>query len=128
MKAATDPLTVKVLNGRQLALKVTANSLYGFTGALQTGKLPSIEISSSVTSFGRQMIELTKNTVESYFVKGKVIEIKKEDGSIDEVIPITKNAQVVYGDTDSVMIRFGCTFLQAFKLAVFAAGIVNKHF
>ena len=128
MKAATDPITVKVLNGRQLALKVTANSLYGFTGALQTGKLPSIEISSSVTSFGRQMIELTKNTVESYFVKGKVIEIKKEDGTLDEAIEITKNAQVVYGDTDSVMIRFGCTFLQAFKLAVFAAGIVNKHF
>lgn len=34
MKAATDPITAKVLNGRQLALKVTANSLYGFTGAL----------------------------------------------------------------------------------------------
>jgi DNA polymerase delta subunit 1 len=32
MKAATDPLTKAVLNGRQLALKISANSVYGFTG------------------------------------------------------------------------------------------------
>ena len=29
----TDPLRKAVLNGRQLALKVSANSVYGFTGA-----------------------------------------------------------------------------------------------
>lgn len=32
MAAATDPLTKDVLNGRQLALKISANSVYGFTG------------------------------------------------------------------------------------------------
>ena len=35
---------VKVLDGRQLALKISANSVYGFTGA-NVGKLPCIEIS-----------------------------------------------------------------------------------
>lgn len=58
-----------MLNGRQLALKISANSVYGFTGAT-VGKLPCLEISQSVTSFGRQMIEFTKNEVEgnlSYF-------------------------------------------------------------
>ena len=33
-----------VLDGRQLALKISANSVYGFTGA-QVGKLPCLEIS-----------------------------------------------------------------------------------
>lgn len=40
----TDPLRRQVLDGRQLALKVSANSVYGFTGA-QVGKLPCLEIS-----------------------------------------------------------------------------------
>ncbi|CCW63167.1 unnamed protein product [Phytomonas sp. EM1] len=75
-------LEYKVLNGRQLALKVSANSVYGFTGA-QFGKLPCLEISSSTTAYGRQMIEQTKNLVE-------------------ELYPTTK---VLYGDTDSVMIK-----------------------
>jgi len=51
------------LDGRQLALKVSANSVYGFTGAT-VGKLPCIEISASVTSYGREMIEETKRLVE----------------------------------------------------------------
>ena len=40
-----------VLDGRQLALKVSANSVYGFTGAT-VGQLPCLEISSSTTSYG----------------------------------------------------------------------------
>lgn len=75
-------LEYKVLNGRQLALKVSANSVYGFTGA-QVGKLPCLEISASVTAYGRQMIEKTKNLVE-------------------ELYP---GARVLYGDTDSVMVK-----------------------
>uniref|UniRef100_A0A8C7BE62 DNA polymerase delta catalytic subunit n=1 Tax=Neovison vison TaxID=452646 RepID=A0A8C7BE62_NEOVI len=62
----TDPLRRQVLDGRQLALKVSANSVYGFTGA-QVGKLPCLEISQSVTGFGRQMIEKTKQLVESKY-------------------------------------------------------------
>lgn len=59
MEAATDPFLKAVYNGRQMALKVSANSVYGFTGAT-VGTLPCLEISSSVTAFGRQMIEHTK--------------------------------------------------------------------
>ncbi|KAG8454756.1 hypothetical protein GDO86_001109, partial [Hymenochirus boettgeri] len=44
LKKETDPFKQKVLDGRQLALKVSANSVYGFTGA-QVGKLPCLEIS-----------------------------------------------------------------------------------
>lgn len=33
MKMCEDPFTKNVLNGRQYALKITANSVYGYTGA-----------------------------------------------------------------------------------------------
>jgi DNA polymerase delta subunit 1 len=59
MKDEKDEFRHAVLNGRQLALKISANSVYGFTGAT-VGKLPCLEISASVTAYGRQMIELTE--------------------------------------------------------------------
>jgi len=34
LKKETDPFKRAVLDGRQLALKVSANSVYGFTGTL----------------------------------------------------------------------------------------------
>ena len=40
--------------------QVSANSVYGFTGATN-GKLPCLQISSSVTAYGRDMIAQTKD-------------------------------------------------------------------
>ena len=86
LKNEKDPFKRAVLDGRQLALKVcpplsryssqltpfnfpsfkiSANSVYGFTGAT-IGKLPCLEISSSVTAYGRQMIEQTKRVSTSF--------------------------------------------------------------
>ncbi|CAJ1379678.1 unnamed protein product [Effrenium voratum] len=48
-----------VLDGRQLALKISANSVYGFTG-MANGPLPCQAIAASVTAYGRQMIETAK--------------------------------------------------------------------
>lgn len=59
LAVAKDEMLRGVLEGRQLALKVSANSVYGFTGAV-VGQLPCLEISSSVTSFGREMIKQTQ--------------------------------------------------------------------
>jgi len=72
-----------VYNGQQLAYKISMNSIYGFTGASK-GMLPLVAIASTVTMRGRQMIEETKNYVESHF----------------------PGANVRYGDTDSVMVEF----------------------
>merc|ERR1719401_2714778 len=91
MAEAEDPLTKSVLNGRQLALKISANSVYGFTGAT-VGVLPCLEISSTVTAFGRSMIDHTKNMVEAHYT------IKNG---------YAHDSLVVYGDTDSVMVKFG---------------------
>lgn len=113
LKKETDPFKRAVLDGRQLALKISANSVYGFTGAT-IGKLPCLAISSSVTAFGRQMIEKTKQEVEQQYS--------------------TKNgydydAKVIYGDTDSVMVKFGHKELdKCMKLGQEAAGFVSKKF
>ncbi|KAL4246251.1 DNA polymerase [Abortiporus biennis] len=95
LKNEKDPFKRAVLDGRQLALKISANSVYGFTGAT-IGKLPCLEISSSTTAYGRQMIEKTKQIVESEYSR-----INGHD----------HDAEVIYGDTDSVMVKFGPTDL-----------------
>ena len=43
-------------NAKQLGLKVSANSIYGFLGAQVMGKFSLIEASMSVTSRGRELI------------------------------------------------------------------------
>lgn len=113
LKKETDPFKKQVLDGRQLALKISANSVYGFTGA-QVGKLPCLEISQSVTGFGRQMIEQTKQLVESKY-------------TIDN--GYQADAKVIYGDTDSVMVKLGVATVQdAMTLGKEAAEWVSSHF
>src|SRR6056300_1182830 len=82
MAAATGSMK-EVYNGKQLAYKVSMNSVYGFTGAGK-GILPCVPIASTTTCRGRSMIEETKNYVEKNF----------------------PGAKVRYGDTDSVMVEF----------------------
>lgn len=82
MAAATGGMK-EVYNGKQLAYKVSMNSVYGFTGAGK-GILPCVPIASTTTCRGRAMIEETKTYVEKNF----------------------PGAKVRYGDTDSVMVEF----------------------
>nr|AAI63875.1 Polymerase (DNA directed), delta 1, catalytic subunit [Danio rerio] len=113
LKKETDPFKKQVLDGRQLALKISANSVYGFTGA-QVGKLPCLEISQSVTGFGRQMIEQTKQLVESRYTLDNGYQA---------------DAKVIYGDTDSVMVKLGvATVQEAMNQGKEAAEWVSSHF
>ena len=70
MAAATGYMK-DVYNGKQLAYKVSMNSVYGFTGASR-GMLPCVAIASSVTLQGRTMIDMTKQYVEKNFPGSKV--------------------------------------------------------
>jgi DNA polymerase delta subunit 1 len=109
----SDPFKKAVLNGRQLALKISANSVYGLTGAT-VGKLPCLPIASSTTSYGRQMIEKTKEEVEAKYTIAN---------------GYSHDAQVIYGDTDSVMVRFGVEDLaEAMRLGEEAATYVSSKF
>ena len=67
MKAEKDPYRYKVLNGKQMAQKVTMNSVYGFTGTGDKGMLPCKAIASSVTAKGRQMIDQTSELAEELY-------------------------------------------------------------
>jgi len=60
-----------VLDGRQLALKVCANSVYGFTGAGK-GYLGEKRIASSVTRVGRGMANHTKFMCEEKYKEHKL--------------------------------------------------------
>ena len=113
LAVATDPFKKAVLNGRQLALKISANSVYGLTGATN-GKLPCLEIASSTTAFGRTMIERTKKEVEQRYCVAN---------------GYAHDAQVIYGDTDSVMVKFGTKDLvEAMKLGEDASQFVSSKF
>ncbi|KAK9468645.1 DNA polymerase family B-domain-containing protein [Lipomyces arxii] len=113
LKKETDPFKRAVLDGRQLALKVSANSVYGFTGAT-IGKLPCLAVSSSVTAYGRQMIEKTKYEVENTYTIAN---------------GYAHDSQVIYGDTDSVMIKFGPESLEeCMRLGQIAADTVSEKF
>lgn len=78
MKVETDSMVKETLGKRQLALKVSANSIYGFLGVREGGKLPLLQGAMAVTAWGRQMIK----EVNSYIVE-------------------TYNGVIIYGDTDS---------------------------
>ncbi|KAG5861433.1 hypothetical protein JTB14_000469 [Gonioctena quinquepunctata] len=113
LKDEKDPVIRTVLSGRQLAYKISANSVYGFTGA-QVGKLPCLEISGSVTAYGRAMIEQTKQEVEQHY--------RIENG-------YEADAKVIYGDTDSVMVNFKVgTLEKSMALGTEAAELISAKF
>ena len=72
-----ESLEYRLLDGRQLALKVSANSVYGFTGA-KNGMYPCMPVAAAVTSTGRGMILKTS-----------------------EFITRTYGGEVIYGDSVS---------------------------
>lgn len=110
---ATDPFEKAVLDGRQLALKISANSVYGFTGA-QVGQLPCLPISSSTTAFGRVMIDETERLVKEKYTKANGYEF---------------DCKVIYGDTDSVMVKFGTESIEeSMRLGTEAAAYVSTFF
>nr|QBK90421.1 MAG: DNA polymerase elongation subunit family B [Pithovirus LCPAC103] len=78
----TDPKQKAVYQARQLALKVTGNSFYGFLGTGERGYLPCGEISSCVTAKGRELIQYCNKYLED-----------------------THNGFIVYNDTDSTMVK-----------------------
>lgn len=105
-----DPENYEIYNARQLAYKISMNSVYGFTGA-SNGMLPLVAIAETVTFVGRRMIEISKNHVETNF----------------------KGAKVRYGDTDSIMIEFDVSgserpILESWILGELAAAQISSLF
>ena len=121
MEAEKDPFKAKIWNGRQLAYKITANSLYGQTGA-KTSPISKTEIAASTTAVGRGLIIFSKTYVEKAY-KDVIVTLSLEDTGIDKEengkrikVPTkytgmtihVKDTYCVYGDTDSIFIKFNC--------------------
>jgi DNA polymerase elongation subunit (family B) len=71
-----------VYNGLQLAYKVVANSIYGQLGS-KTSPIRKICVAACTTAVGRRQLLFAKKTVEDEY-----------------------GAEVVYGDTDSIFVKF----------------------
>jgi len=89
--AAATALERDVRTQREVALKVSANSGYGFHGLPSNGTY-WWWIAESITARGREQIAMSKRLIEERFTRAN---------------GYPGDARVIYGDTDSVMILFG---------------------
>jgi DNA polymerase elongation subunit (family B) len=92
-----DDFMKNILDKRQLAIKITANSLYGGTGA-KTSSFFEKDVAACTTAMGRTLLIYAKTVIEEYY-KNRIVTLK--DGR-----QVLTNAEIVYGDTDSVFFNF----------------------
>lgn len=96
----------RLLNNRQLALKLIANVTYGYTSASFSGRMPCSEIADSIVQTGRETLEKAIALIHSVERWG---------------------AEVVYGDTDSLFVYLaGRTRDEAFTIGEEIAQTVTK--
>ena len=107
MKADKDDKTLqRLLNNRQLALKLIANVTYGYTSASFSGRMPCSEIADSIVQTGRETLEKAIALIHSVEKWG---------------------AEVVYGDTDSLFVYLkGRTKDEAFDIGNEIAETITK--
>ena len=107
MKVDKDDKTLqRLLNNRQLALKLIANVTYGYTSASFSGRMPCSEIGDSIVQTGRETLEKAIALIHSVEKWG---------------------AEVVYGDTDSLFVYLkGRTREQAFDIGEEIAATITK--
>ena len=86
-----------VLDKRQLSIKVTANSVYGQTGA-KTSTFYEKDVAASTTATGRKLLTYAQKVIETAY-KNRIVKTK-------DYGDVKTNAEYVYGDTDSVFFKF----------------------
>lgn len=77
-------LYINIYDGRQKALKVMANSIYGVSGAKQHSPCACCQLAESVTAIGRQMHKASTECALDHFAH--------------------YGTDVIYGDTDSIFV------------------------
>ena len=121
----TDEFMKNILDKRQLSIKVTANSLYGQTGA-KTSTFYEIDCAASTTAMGRTLLTYGKRVIEESFAN-RVVNTKCHG-------LVKTNGEYVYGDTDSVFFKFNLkdlddnpiTGTKALEITIELAQVVGK--
>jgi len=101
-----DEFMKNVLDKRQQSIKVTANSLYGQTGA-KTSTFYEPDVAASTTATGRKLLIYGKHIIEECY--GDTV-CETEEGTV------RSKAEYVYGDTDSVFFTFNLETLEGEKI------------
>jgi DNA polymerase elongation subunit (family B) len=81
-----------VLDSKQLALKLTCNSLYGFTGS-KTSPIPCVAIAMCTTYSGRQVIQQASEVIQSKF---NGIRVYGDSVSADTPIIVKDAKNIIY--------------------------------
>ena len=102
IKHEKDPFMRNILDKRQLSIKITANSIYGQTGA-RTSTFYDKDVAASTTATGRLLLTYAKKVIETGY-KNRIVETTNHGN-------VKTNAEYVYGDTDSVFFKFNLTEL-----------------
>jgi len=113
MANESDPFMKNIYDKRQLAIKVTANSLYGQTGAI-TSSFFEKDVAASTTAIGRKLLIYGKRVVEGAFNS-----MNKEHGVIlktKKYGEVRSKAEYIYGDTDSIFFCFNLEELDGTKI------------
>ncbi|ALM25982.1 DNA polymerase [Proboscivirus elephantidbeta4] len=104
LKVCSDPLMKILLDKQQLALKLTCNAVYGFTGTSK-GMFPCLAVAESVTAQGRKLLSTTKDYICDTFNDWDALAAVSPAAFGDcRVDPDGFQVDVVYGDTDSVFV------------------------
>jgi DNA polymerase elongation subunit (family B) len=101
-----DDYMKNVFNQRQLGIKVTANSMYGQTGA-RTSAFYEKDIAASTTATGRKLLIYGKKIIMGVY-SDRICETKHGK--------VRTRADVVYGDTDSCFMSFNLEELDGTKI------------
>ena len=107
-----NPFMANVYDKRQLSIKLTANSLYGQTGAT-TSTFYEPDVAASTTATGRKLLTYAKRVIEEVY--GDTIMESQKYGKVKS------NAKYIYGDTDSVFFCFYFTDLDGTPIQGFKA-------
>jgi DNA polymerase I len=104
MEKEKDPERKRYLYAKQYAFKTVANAFYGHLGYIRA-KLYVVDIANAITGTGRDIIQKTKEIVET-----------------------KSNYKVIYADTDSVMVGLKTEDVkEAFKIGKDLANLINEE-
>ena len=104
IKTEPDPFMQNILDKRQLSIKVTANSIYGQTGA-STSKFAEQDVAASTTAMGRKLLGYAERLIDDIY-GDRVCVLDPSKIPETNLTQVRTKCQVVYGDTDSVFACF----------------------